>query len=153
MIAGLMLVVIVLADLVGVFVSFVLDVAPMRHKSAGLGYAIWLVLGIFAGLVYGGAAVSLASGRDPDVVWTDHPRARSIARTIQVVTAVLLVALAALFWVLFWGSSTATEWAVVPDHMATTLVFFVAFMGGAMLGSTSMVPAPNDPHSGVNDPM
>ncbi len=151
-IAGLLVAVLIVADLVGVFVSFILDVAPARHKSAGLGYAIWLVLGVFAGLIFGASAVSLAAGREPDVEWTDHPQARSIANVIRVVTAVALAVLAVAFWVLFWSGAGAREFAVVPDHMPTTIVFFLAFMGGAWLGSGSMVPAPGGPGGGTDSP-
>jgi hypothetical protein len=135
-----LIVVLVVADVVGVIACFILDVAPMRHKSAGLGYAIWLVLGIFAGLIFFSMARDFASGRDPDTPGNLHADA-STGRLVLLTAGAVLVALSALFWTLFWQGSASAEFAVVPDHMATTLVFFVAFGAGMLVARHAAAPA------------
>jgi hypothetical protein len=128
------LVVLAVADVVGVAASFVLDIAPMRHKSAGLGYAIWFVLGAFAGVVHYGSAVGGTDG------WASREEARSAGFVLLGVTTAIVAGLVVLFHVSMWRQSTGPEWAVVPDHMPTTIVFLAAFLASTCVAHHAYTP-------------
>ena len=68
-----LLVCLVVGDVIGVVVCVVIDVAPLRYGSAILPYAIWLVLGAFAGFVAFGFAGAWASASGNEK-WVDEPR-------------------------------------------------------------------------------
>lgn len=135
-VAVVALVVLVAADLVGVAASFILDVAPMRHKSAGLGYAIWFVLGVFAGFIHYGAATDRGIEG-----WASRAEARSAGLVILGTSAAIVVGLSVLFHLTMWRHSTGPEWAVVPDHIPTTVVFLAAFLLSAFLAHRTATPA------------
>jgi hypothetical protein len=130
------LVVLAAADVVGVIVSFVLDIAPVRHKSSALGYAIWFVLGAFAGVIHYGAAAG--GGLDG---WKSLAEARSAGVVILGTTGAVLTGLVALFYVTMWRHGSVFEWAVVPDHLATTAVFLVAFLLATLVAHHASTPA------------
>jgi hypothetical protein len=128
-IVAIMLGVMVAADLVGVAASFILDVAPARNKSAGLGYAIWLVLGVFGGVVaFGAASEGAANAQRP----VQDRRGR--ARLVLAVAAIVIAGLITLFAVLFWRDGRGGSFAVVPDHMPTSMVFFASFFAACIVG-------------------
>ena len=129
-IVAILLAVMVAADLVGVAASFILDVAPARNKSVGLGYAIWLVLGVFAGVVAFGAASERAAGGEK------RPAQERVgsARLVLAVAAVLVAGLLALFTMVFWKDGGGGGFAVVPDHMPTSIVFFASFLAACIVG-------------------
>jgi hypothetical protein len=62
------------------------------------------------------------------------------------VTAVLLAGLTALFWGLFWEGSVGADFAVVPDHRPTTLVFFVAILVATAVSHHLFMPPEAPPH-------
>lgn len=134
------------ADLVGVAACFVLDVAPIRGKSPALGYTIWAVLGIFVGMIHYGSAAASASGRDVEQAAPSRAEARSAERLVVAVTAALLAGLTALFWRLFWEGSVDADFAVVPDHRPTTLVFFAAIMAATAFSHHLFMPQEAPPH-------
>ena len=71
--ALILLVFLVVADVIGVVVCTLIDVAPLRHKSSLLPYAIWLVLGIFTGLFAYNAAGAWASTKAEGTSATADP--------------------------------------------------------------------------------
>jgi len=129
-VALIILGVLLVADIVGVVACFILDVAPLRHRSTGLGYAVWFVLGVFAGVIAFSAAVDDGA---PEAARRPLSERRSRARLVIAVALVLLIALTALFTGTFW-SGAVEGLGVVPDHMPTTLVFFASFLAACALG-------------------
>ena len=113
-VAVILLVFLAVADVIGVVVCTLIDVAPLRHKSSLLPYAIWLVLGIFCGLFAYNAAGAWASAKAEgaaaaDLDWSARPGARRIGSRIVAAGALVLAALAALFWKLYWSRGVAGE--------------------------------------------
>ena len=145
--ALILLVFLVVADIIGVVVCTLIDVAPLRHKSSLLPYAIWLVLGIFTGLFAYNAAGAWASTKPEgaaataDLDWSARPGARRIGSRIVAAAALILTALAALFWKLYWSRNVAGEY-FVPDSAPHSILFFLAVFGGMLLARTALMPSP-----------
>jgi hypothetical protein len=137
----------VVADIIGVIVCTLLDVAPLRYKSSLLPYAIWLVLGIFTGLIAYNAAGAWASTKaegeaeGADLDWSARPGARRIGSRIVAAGALILAALAALFWYLYWSRNVAGEY-FVPDSAPHSILFFLAVFGGMLVARTALMPSP-----------
>ena len=143
-VAVFLLLCLVVADVIGVAVSTLIDVAPLRHKSSLLPYAIWLVLGIFTGLfAYNAAGAWASTGAegaaataDPD--WSARPGARRIGSRIVAAGALILAALAVLFWNLYWSRGVIGEY-FVPDSAPHSILFFLAVFGGMLLARTALM--------------
>ena len=137
----------VVADVIGVVVCTLIDVAPLRHKSSVLPYAIWLVLGTFTGMFAYSAAGAWASAKaegaaataDPD--WSARSGARRIGSQIVAASALILAALAALFWKLYWSRNVAGEY-FVPDSAPHSILFFLSVFGGMLVARTALMPSP-----------
>lgn len=145
--ALILLVFLVVADVIGVVVCTLIDVAPLRHKSSLLPYAIWLVLGIFTGLfAYNAAGAWASTGAEgvaaaADLDWSARPGARRIGSRIVAAAALILAALAALFWKLYWSQGVAGEY-FVPDSAPHSILFFLAVFGGMLVARTALMPSP-----------
>jgi hypothetical protein len=134
----------VVADIIGVIVCTLLDVAPLRYKSSLLPYAIWLVLGIFTGLIAynaAGAWASTGAAEAADLDWSARPGARRIGSQVAAAGALILAALAALFWKLYWSRNVAGEY-FVPDSMPHSILFFLAVFGGMLAARAALMPSP-----------
>jgi hypothetical protein len=122
--AGTALLYLIVVDVVGVVISFVLDVLftlPLAGASAAAFYALWLVLGIFCGLFsYGGA------------------KSHGSARLALAVSIALVLVLGAGFGVLLWGSGSGGNY-FVPDNLPLTLTFFAGNGAGSFLGYQAAV--------------
>lgn len=142
-VALILLLFLAVADVMGVVVCTLIDVAPLRHKSSLLPYAIWLVLGIFAGLFAYNAAGAWASPKAEaaagagDVDWSARPGARRIVAA----SALILAALAVLFWKLYWSRNVAGEY-FVPDSAPHSILFFLAVFGGMLVARAALMPGP-----------
>jgi hypothetical protein len=55
-------------------------------------------------------------------------------------TTAVIAGLVALFYVLMWRQSGGPEWAVVPDHLPTTVVFLAAFLASAFVAHHAYTP-------------
>jgi hypothetical protein len=140
--AVILIVFLVVADVIGVVLCTLIDVAPLRHKSSLLPYAIWLVLGIFTGLIAYNAAGAWASGAaSPDLDWSARPGARRIGSRIVAASALILAALAALFWKLYWSRNVAGEY-FVPDSAPHSILFFLAVFVGMLVARIALMPSP-----------
>jgi hypothetical protein len=118
------LVCLVVADVIGVVVCVVIDVAPLRHGSAILPYAIWLVLGAFAGFVAFGFAGAWASASGNEK-WVDEPGAPRIGNTILLSSLIVVLVLCGLFYSLYWSRGVVGEY-FVPDSLPHTLTYLLA---------------------------
>ena len=135
----------VVADVIGVVVCTLIDVAPLRHKSSVLPYAIWLVLGIFTGMFAYNVAGAWASAKAEraaaaDLDWSARPGARRIGSEIVAASALILAALAALFWKLNWSRDVAGEY-FVPDSAPHSILFFLSVFGGMLVARTALMPS------------
>jgi hypothetical protein len=134
------LVCLVVADVIGVVVCVVIDVAPLRHGSAILPYAIWLVLGAFAGFVAFGFAGAWASASGNEK-WVDEPGAPRIGNVVLLSGLVVVLALCATFYWLYWSRGVVGEY-FVPDSMRHTLTFLLAALGAMLAARSALKPMP-----------
>jgi hypothetical protein len=143
--ATILLLFLVAADVIGVVVCTLIDVAPLRHKSSLLPYAIWLVLGIFTGMFAYNAAGAWASAPPQESAasqdWSARPGARRIGSQIVVAGAPVLLALGLLFWKLYWSQSVTGEY-FVPDSAPHSILFFLAVFGGMLFARAALMPGP-----------
>ena len=134
------LVCLVVGDVIGVVVCVVIDVAPLRNGSAILPYAIWLVLGAFAGFVAFGfaGAWSSASGNEK---WVDEAAAPRIGNRVLLSSLVVILALCATFYWLYWSRGVVGEY-FVPDSMRHTLTYLLAALGAMLAARSALKPMP-----------
>lgn len=134
------LVCLVVADLIGVVVCVVIDIAPLRHGSAILPYAIWLVLGAFAGFVAFGFAGAWASASGNEK-WVDEPAAPRIGNIVLLSSLVVVVALCGIFYWLNWSRGVVGEY-FVPESMPHTLAFLLAALAAMLAARSALKPMP-----------
>lgn len=141
----------IVADIIGVVVCTVFDIAPLRYKSGLLAYAIWFVLGVFTGLLaynMAGAWASPAPEQEqpekpekPEQDWTTRPDAMRIGSRVLWTSIVILAALGAFFHWLYWSRGVAGEY-FVPDSAPHTILFFASVVGGMLVGRLALMPGP-----------
>jgi hypothetical protein len=134
------LVCLVVGDVIGVVVCVVIDVAPLRYASAALPFAIWLVLGAFAGFVAFGfaGAWSSASGNEK---WVDEAAAPHIGNRVLLSSLIVVLALCATFYWLYWSRGVVGEY-FVPDSMPHTLTYLLAALGAMLAARSALKPMP-----------
>jgi len=134
-----------LAAVVGTIGSVFLEVLLPRFFSALLPYAIWLVVGIYCGLLSFGGAGAWASGHanpwawrgqnnEAEGDWITLPGAKRVGTTVAVVAILELVPLGVLFHLI--------------SHDGHSLTFFVSALIGTILGRWSLMPDDSAPLSG-----
>ncbi len=134
--AVVLLVSMALAIVVGVIAGTIFDVAPVRGGGDGVAYAIWLVLGIFTGLIAFGTAGGWASKDAED--WTTLPAARGTGRIIIVASAAVLAGLTMFFNRIYWSKGVAGEY-YVPDSASHSILFFVSVLAGMVFASFALI--------------
>jgi hypothetical protein len=134
------LVCLVAGDVIGVVVCVVIDVAPLRYGSALLPYAIWLVLGAFAGFVAFGFAGAWASASGNEK-WVDEPAAPRIGNKVLLSSLVVVLALCAFFYWLNWSRGVVGEY-FVPDSLPHTLTYLLAALGAMLAARSALKPMP-----------
>ena len=139
--AVVLLICLALAVVVGVVACTMFDVTPVRGRSDALPYAIWLVLGIFTGLIAFGTAGAWASPEAED--WTAAPGARRTGRIILAANAVLLAGLTLFFHRLYWSRGVAGEY-YVPDSAPHSILFFGAVLAGMIFAGIALIPDGKD---------
>jgi hypothetical protein len=135
--AGVLLLCLIIADIIGVVVCTVFDVAPVRGGGDGVAYAVWLVLGIFCGLIAYNAAGTWVSGGTDD--WEKAPGARRIGTVIMATGAALLASLTLFFHRLYWSQGVAGEY-YVPDSAPHSILFFLSVLAGMILAGMVLTP-------------
>lgn len=120
---------VVVFDVAGVAVSFVLDVLSPRRDSLLARYAIWFVLGVFCGVIcYGAGAGDERKQHAPGAL---------VLATIVGVVALILAACTRLLW----QTITVAD-SYVPDSVPLTITFAVALIGGAAVLHGASRPRP-----------
>ncbi|MEJ0064380.1 MAG: hypothetical protein WDM85_02345 [Caulobacteraceae bacterium] len=140
------LVCLVAADIAGAIACTVFDILPLRGASPAVAYAIWLVFGVFCGLI----AYNIAgdwSSPEGEGDWTVRPGAGRIGVGVLVVSVVVVVALAWLFYSLYWSRGVDGEY-YVPDSESHSIVFIVAVLGAMAAGRFVLMPKPDTSVSG-----
>jgi hypothetical protein len=117
-------------DVVGVVACFVLDVAPLRYGSFGLLCAVWLVLGVFCGLIAFSNTVQYLS-KTPNEL-PDSVDGKTGALVVWG-TVLLLLGLSLLFHRLWWRFNWLGGDYFVPDGAVPTLTFFASVLAGMFL--------------------
>jgi hypothetical protein len=129
-------------DLIGVAMCFFFDVmAPfVRGTSTALFYAIWLVLGIFCGILSYDTSGSFASP-DSKGDWKNRADASKTGLLVILMSSVILAALSISFYLLLWRRQPASS-VYVPDSASLTLTFFVAVLASVIFAHRSLGPEP-----------
>jgi hypothetical protein len=137
-VVALALIYLVAFDVVGVIVSLVLDVVPVRGKSGLLFYTIWSVLGVFCGMItYNGAGDAVCEAGAGD--WTSRPDASRAGRVVLVALTFLFAAIGIASYFIWW--QRGVEWMYfVPDNMSLTMVFFGTIVASAIFAHTVLRP-------------
>lgn len=117
------------ADVVGALACTLFDILDFTSNSPALSYAIWLVLGGFCGLIAYNVAGAWSSPKGRWGDWSSAPGSKGIGTVILIVTVLVVVALAGLFYALIWTQGVAGD-DYVPDSEPHSLVFFVAVLAG-----------------------
>jgi hypothetical protein len=128
-----------LGDVVGVVACTIFDIAPIRGNSAALPYAIWFVLGVFAGLFAMGGAVTWISGKDE--IGSASAETAALATRIFLSGLVVALAIGAFFWRIYWSQGVAGEY-YVPDSAPHTIVYLVSALAGMWFGRLVSKPMP-----------
>jgi hypothetical protein len=129
-VASLTLFWLLIFDLVGAVVSFVLDVLESEDGTRESFYLIWFILGVYCGmltyqgacgmLTYQGASESLRSGGGTG--GTSREGAIGTGRLVLSTMLVVLVALLVAGYRYLWPAGSS---AYVPDSESLTITFFV----------------------------
>jgi len=120
-----LLVTLIVFDVVGVIVCFVLDVAPLAEKSTALVYAIWFVLGVFCGLFsYFNAGGAIADG---GTYWYRKENATEVGTFVIAVAALLLLAMCGIGYAVAWSTNPLGV-MFVPDSEPLSITFFAAIL-------------------------
>ncbi|MFI5386005.1 MAG: hypothetical protein ACHQ50_07775 [Fimbriimonadales bacterium] len=135
--AAILLHVIVL-DVAGVVASFFFDVAPVRGKSGALFYAIWFVLGVFAGMLsYNTAGKWVTPRSDKD--WSEQEGAGRTGWLVVGVATVVLAGLSVLFYKTMWQGGAEASY-FVPDSEPLTLTYFITILASLVFANTALRP-------------
>lgn len=138
--AVILLACLTVADIVGVIACTIVDILPLRFASVAVAYAIWLVLGVYCGLIAYNAAGSWATPAIAGQDWSASPGARGTGNLIVLTGIAIIAALAGLFYRIYWSQSVAGD-DYVPDSAPHTLVFFLAVLGAILYARTKLMPA------------
>ena len=134
----------VAADIAGAIAVTIFDILPLRFVSAALAYAIWFVVGVFCGLfaynIAGAWASPKAEAGAPD--WSTRPGASRIGAGVLVTSLVVIAALAALFYAIYWRQGVAGD-DYAPDSEPHGLVFLVAVAAAMAAGRFLLMPTPD----------
>jgi hypothetical protein len=136
----------VAADIAGAIAVTVFDILPFQFVSAGLAYAIWLVLGAFCGFyaynIAGAWASPKAEAGAPD--WSARGGASDIGTGILITGLVIVGALTALFYAISWRhSAVASDDDYVPDSFPHSIVFFLAVTAALIAARFFLMPTPD----------
>lgn len=134
----------VAADIAGVLVGSVIDVLPLKGKSAALFYVIWFVVGAFCGLFAFNMAGAWSSPSATKDDWSSLPGSRRTGNVVLLVSAVLLAGLTWFFHLIYWSQGVGGEY-YVPDSAAHSITFVAAVLGAMILARFALMPAVKEP--------
>jgi hypothetical protein len=135
----------VVFDLIGVAACSFFDVASALPLKIGatstlLFYTVWIVLGIFCGLLSYDAGGKLGSASGPGD-WTSREGAGRTGLLVVWIESAILAAGAIVCCLFLWSHDSSSGF-FVPDNAGLTLVFFVAIAASVVLAHTQFRPAP-----------
>jgi hypothetical protein len=122
---------VVVFDVIGVVVSFVVDVLPLAFVSRALFYAIWLMDGFYCGLFSFDNSAALVSG-DSKTGWGWAYHGTGV-RTARLVAGVTLVFLTAMIVANFKFPLGGGGSVFVPDDDGLTLTYWIGMVIGTVL--------------------
>jgi hypothetical protein len=133
----------ILGDIAGVIVLTVIEVIGLAFNSAALAYAVWFVVGAFAGLFsynLAGAWCAGPTGNGKD--WTGLPTAGPTGSIVMLTQIALVLGLGCLFYLTIWSHRVAGEY-YVPDSMTHSLTYVAAVLGAIVLARFVLMPTPD----------
>ena len=143
-IAGGILLYLVAFDVAGLVLVFVLDVLSLSFMA--LYYSIWFVAGVFCGLLSYGSCGGLASTPDqseeskkPGTDWTSRADAEKAGRIAVLMTGVIVLPLAVVFYPFSWRSGPDPS-GFVPDNGGLTIVYLGTVLATSIFAHKSLRP-------------
>lgn len=142
-IAGSTLLYLVMFDLIGVGACLVFDVAgvlPLQigATSTALYYTLWMVLGIFCGLLSYDRGGRTGSGAGPGE-WTNREGAGRVGVLVVSIECVMMAAVSILCYLFLWRDNMAPS-SFVPDNVRLTVAFFVAILAAVVFAHAWLRP-------------
>ena len=137
-------------DVIGVAACLFFEVAGVLPLSIGavsaaLFYTVWIVAGIFCGLLSydaGGRRGSIEGPGD----WTGREGAGRTGLLVLSIESAIVAVLWALFRFFLWGSQAASD-NYVPDNRRLTSIFLAAVVASVILAHTRLRPTQVQPGS------
>jgi hypothetical protein len=126
------------ADVIGAVVCVVIDYAPLHNGSAILPFAIWFVLGAFAGFIAFGLAGAWSSAGG-GAKWVEEPGALSIGNKVLLSSLIIALALAGYCYWLYWSRGVAGEY-FVPESLPHTILYLLAALGAMLAARATLKP-------------
>lgn len=120
-----LLVILVAGDLLGVAACLLGPILKPRSWSAGAVYAVWFVLGVFAGVFQDCATQELFNPTTKGSAKRTE-RSQSGGMLGLCVSILMLCALSFLFYQTQWRRGVDSEDGYVPDSMSATMTFFIS---------------------------
>ena len=139
------LIYLVVFDLIGVAACFFFDLVGVLPMKAGatstlLFYTVWIVNGIFCGLLSYDAGGKIGSLEGPGD-WTSREGAGRTGLLVAGIESVLVAGLLALCYRFLWQQGSAPDF-YVPDNAGVTVAFFAAIVISVVFGHTQLRPSP-----------
>jgi hypothetical protein len=123
-------------DVIGVIACVIFDVVPFRGSSGALPYAIWFVLGIFAGSI----TVMSAGERREEETRTGRTCGRT-RKAVSFLTSLAMLGALPPSSTTFIGAGASREY-FVPDSAPHTITYFVSILAQCC-SSSSRRPKPS----------
>jgi hypothetical protein len=135
----------VVFDLIGVAVCSFFDIAsalPLRigATSTLLFYTIWVVLGIFCGLLSYDTGGKIGSANGPGD-WTSREGAGRTGLLVVCIESGIVGAISILCYLFQWRHGSSSGF-YIPDNAPVSLVFFVAILASIVVAHTCLRPQP-----------
>jgi hypothetical protein len=130
------IIVVVVADLVGLLAVTILDILFGRFDSGALYYAVWMVIGVFGGIIYSSTCQQAGGGQYA-------PGDSILATSVSLVLSALLIFLFCQSGEML--TTVAKYDYYVPGHKYVTYTFFITFVVTAFLGRN--ITATKNPNS------
>ena len=123
-VAASLLVNVAIFDVIGAILWFLVSLFDGRNVSLGACYAVWIVMGVFAGGIHYHGAATVCKAESAGGVFDSTPF-RRIGLLIFTVSAIVLIALTYLFDSIWWKHSPKFD-GYAPDNRVPTIVYFVS---------------------------
>lgn len=133
---------VVVSVIAGVVACSIFDILPLRGISVPLFYTVWLVAGVFCGLLgYNSAGGILSPKTDQD--WSASAGSGKYGLAVIVLAGIVVAALWIVCVKFAWTGAGADD-HYVPDNQAMSITYFVGMLGAMIGGHAFLRPGASD---------